>query len=306
MITVPAEFATRFANSEHPAERQWIADLPQLVRHHCARWSLTLDGDPLHGYVALVVPVRTAEGTPAMLKLSWPEDEESADEPIALAAWQGGGAVLLLDRDDENGVLLLERLDPAHSLDAEPIDEAVTIAAGLLRRLVVPAPPLRQHIRDLAEWWTEDLPAENKQFGEPVPAALLDTVVGYCRELGPNAADLLVNRDLHYQNVLRGQREPWLLIDPKPVAGDPEFGVIPLLWNRFEDIEASGADLAAGVRARFAAIVEAAELDAELARRWTLVRAVDNWLWELSQPATVPSVAALVAIANALHSGADG
>jgi streptomycin 6-kinase len=79
-----------------------------------------------------------------------------------------------------------------------------------------------------------------------------------------------VNEDLHYENVLAGTREPWLVIDPKPVAGDLEFGVIPLLWNRMEESTLDD---------RLAALVAVAGLDAELARAWTLVRAVVNFLW---------------------------
>ena len=44
-----------------------------------------------------------------------------------------------------------------------------------------------------------------------------------------------MNEDLHFQNVLAGTREPWLVIDPKPLAGDLEWGVIPLFWNRFTE-----------------------------------------------------------------------
>lgn len=79
-----------------------------------------------------------------------------------------------------------------------------------------------------------------------------------------------MNEDLHYENVLAGTREPWLVIDPKPVAGDLEFGVIPLLWNRMEESTLDD---------RLAALVAVAGLDAELARAWTLVRAVVNFLW---------------------------
>ena len=38
------------------------------------------------------------------------------------------------------------------------------------------------------------------------------------RATGP---PMLVNRDAHFGNVLSARREPWLLIDPKPLAGDP-------------------------------------------------------------------------------------
>jgi streptomycin 6-kinase len=35
--------------------------------------------------------------------------------------------------------------------------------------------------------------------------------------------EVIVNWDLHLQNVLSAEREPWLLIDPKPLVGDPAF-----------------------------------------------------------------------------------
>jgi streptomycin 6-kinase len=122
-------------------------------------------------------------------------------------------------------------------------------------------------MRDVAVRWVDEFPAEND--GQ-VPAELLDQAVAYCRELGPNAGNHLVNEDLHFQNVLRGEREPWLVIDPKPIAGDREFGLIPLLWNRFD---------ATSIPGRLAVVVDLAGLDHELARKWTFVRAVDNWLY---------------------------
>jgi streptomycin 6-kinase len=66
------------------------------------------------------------------------------------------------------------------------------------------------------------------------------------------------------------------VVDPKAVVGEPEFGLAQLLWRRLEAMEAQG-----GLAFHFQALVEAARLDAELARAWTLVRTVDYWLWGL-------------------------
>jgi streptomycin 6-kinase len=51
----------------------------------------------------------------------------------------------------------------------------------------------------------------------------------------PATTGTLVHGDLHYANVLAGDREAWLTIDPKPVSGDPHFEPAPMLWNRFVD-----------------------------------------------------------------------
>ena len=44
--------------------------LPALVDRLLTRWELEVDGGVLHGCVALVVPVRRADGQAAMLKVS--------------------------------------------------------------------------------------------------------------------------------------------------------------------------------------------------------------------------------------------
>jgi streptomycin 6-kinase len=283
MFAIPEDYAAGFTPRDLALREPWLTGLPALAGSVAARWSLTPDGPPMYGFIGVVWPVRTADGTPAMLKVSWPIDE-AVDEGVALALWAGDGAVRLLDHDRENYALLLERLDPHRTLHGEPIDTAVEVAAGLLRRLAVPAPKLHRTLPEVAEELAAWIPAKATELGDPIPARLLSTAVGYCRELGPGAGSALVNEDGHFYNVLRGEREPWLLIDPKPLAGDVEFGVIPLLWNRIEETP---------VLERFAAVVAVAGLDRELARAWTLVRAVHNWLWTLPDIAFPPTASCI-------------
>lgn len=268
MITVPPGFGEGLGDGAP----QWVAGLPALATKFCARWNLTPDGELMHGFVAVALPVRRRDGSPAVLKLTW-VDEETRAEPLALRIWDGRGVVRLLEHDDEHGALLLERLDHTHTLDNVPIAVALEAAGRLLRVLRVPAPPEMRRAEPGGE-----LAAENAALGHPVSASLLDTAVGFGRELASDAAQILVNEDLHYGNVLRGTREPWLMIDPKPLSGDPEFCVIPLLWNRFRELACPR-----GLRDRLAALVDIGELDARRAQGWTVLRAVDNWLWALRE-----------------------
>ncbi len=293
-FAVPDSYLAQFDAADLAERAGWLATLPDLARRYADKWRLRADGAPLHGYVGVVWPVVRTDGTPAMLKLSWPHDE-ARDEAVALATWAGDGTVQLLDHDVDDYALLLERLDPRHSLNEEPIDTAVDVICDVLRRLTVPAPPLHRSVRDRARHWATALPARAAALGDPIPATVLDQVVDHCRTLGPAAGGLLVNEDLHYFNVLRGRREPWLLIDPKPIVGDPEFAVIPMLWNRYE--ETGGAQ---AIPARFDAIVRGAGLDAERARAWTLVRAVANWLATLPGDGGFPFVSVLAEIAAAM------
>ncbi|MFE7801279.1 aminoglycoside phosphotransferase family protein [Nocardia sp. NPDC057440] len=269
MIVVPDFFANRLVDMEPEAEA-WLDRLPEQAAEYADRWQVRIVGEPMHGYAGIVLPVLGNDGTPAVLKLSY-ITPETRDEPLALAAWQGQGAAQLLDSDPEHGVLLLERLDPSRSLETEPIDAAVPIIAGLLRRLAIPAPSgLSRDLRTEAERWAEELPSEWERLGSPFPRKMLDAAVEVCRQLGPTADRLLVNEDLHFENVLGGFRETWQVIDPQPLVGDLEFTMLSLLWNRRTE---------SALDDRFAAVVDIAGLDAERARAWTLLRAVQNWLW---------------------------
>lgn len=280
LIGVPGRFAADTVAREGEAARPWLARLPELVGQLCGRWGLRVTGDPMHGYMALVVPVLRGDARYA-LKVSW-IDEETVNEAAALALWDGGGAVRLFDADYAAGALLLEWLDPRRSLAEADLSVAVPVAGRLLRRLAVPVPeqwPARPvpGLRQWAQGLAAELPGRWRAAGQPFPERRLDAAADVAIALAPRAGGLLANRDMHYHNVLAGEREPWLVIDPKVMRGDAEFGLAPLLWRRLG--EAGGP---AGLRRRFDALVDEAGLDAELARGWTLLRAVDYQLWGLS------------------------
>ena len=291
LISVPEQFAADTVTREGAAARPWLARLPGLFAELCGRWEVRVAGDPMHGYMALVVPVLRGD-TRYALKVSW-LDGETVNEAAALELWNGGGAVRLLEADRQAGALLLEWLDPRRHLAEADLGVAVPVAARLLRRLAVPVPakwPARQvplpanrpgrPVPGLREWALDlaaELPSRWRDAGRPFPGRRLDAAVDVATALAPRAGGLLANRDLHYENILAAEREPWLVIDPKVMRGDAEFGLAPLLWRRLD--EAGGP---AGLRRRFDALVDEAGLDAELARGWTLLRAVDYQLWGLN------------------------
>ena len=266
VLDIPAGFTEAFLRRGEEEQLAWLATLPAQGAEAMRRWSLTADGASWYGFCSVVQPVLRADGSRAVLKIGWPHPE-AEHEALALRLWDGDGAVRLFAAAGWS--LLLERLDAGTDLRSLPLDAALEVVAGLTRRLDRPAPAEMRHLRDVAERWTVELPAENallRETGDDVDAELVDRAVAYCRELGPLAGSRLVNEDLHFENVLAGEREPWLVIDPKPLAGDPEFGVIPLLWNRADE-----GDLAR--RADF--VAEASGMDKAMVRKWTFVRAVE-------------------------------
>ena len=274
-MRIPPEFVRATIAREGEAGRDWVDRLPVIVANLLDRWGLRRDGELLFGYTAIVVPVRRGD-EPMMLKVRW-MDASTTQEARVLEIWDGRGAVRLLDQDCDAGALLLERLDPYRCLLDAPETEAVEVAARLLRRLAVPAPADIRPIAVEAAELIAEMPGLWERAGRPFPRIRLDRTCELAAELGTTEARHLVNYDLHYENVLAGIREPWLAIDPKVVSGDLEYAVAQLLWNRTDELGTPGQ-----LAARIEAIAEIAGLDAERARRWSIVRLVSASLWSES------------------------
>ncbi len=125
--------------------------------------------------------------------------------------------------------------------------------------------------------WTDELAALPRDA--PVPRRLVEQALAIGRGLATDDGTdgRLLHTDLHYDNVLAADREPWLAIDPKPLSGDPHYEVAPLLWNRWDELaDPAGQGVRRGVRARFHAAIDAAGLDEERARDWVVLRMVVN------------------------------
>lgn len=277
MITVPAMYRASVSDRAGAEGSAWIARLPRLVDHLCGRWGLVEDGPPMHGYHGLVVPVRRAAPphAPLALKISW-VDASVEQEVQALELWDGRGMVRLLGAAPELGALLLERLDLTRPLSEEPIDVAVATVGDLIRLLSVDTGPA-VGLPTVAGWAGDvgrSLHYRWDRAGRPMARRLVDRASEWAFALTETTDQRLVNRDLHYENVLAGGRMPWVAIDPKAMVGPPEFGVAQLLWRLVDHVDGP-AELARWT----ALIVERAGLDPDATRRWTLVRAVEYRLW---------------------------
>ena len=116
-------------------------------------------------------------------------------------------------------------------------------------------------------------------MGHPFERSLLDTVIETLRELSATQGEqVLLNQDLHADNVLSAEREPWLVIDPKPLAGEREFAVAPLVrgWEL-------GHSKAATLR-RFDRLTSELGLDRARGAGWAAGQAI---AWGIDQPSHV-------------------
>ncbi len=255
--------------------RAWLDALPDLVASQCRTWGLTVDGSPWHGSNALVVPVLRG-GLRLALRLAPPGDDVDA-EARALRFWDGGGTVLLHEVDSDARAMLLERLDGEASLEATPLAEAVVILGDLTRTLAVPAPVEVTSTSEIAGGMIESLEPQWREIGSPVPWAQIVTVLEAAqRRAKAEEGALAVNGDLHFGQVLRGSRAPWLVVDPVLLRGDREYDLGRVLWSRMDEV---GSD--AQIESLFHAFVEAAQVPADRARDWVLIRAASYLIWGL-------------------------
>jgi streptomycin 6-kinase len=264
------------------AGQAWLDGLPKTVWRLQRLWSLRTDGPPYGGGShSYVVPVRRAGGEQAVLKVIY-RDEENAAEPTALRQYDGDGAVRLYEYDPETGAMLLERAVPGNRLKStrffghrtpEAAWRRIGIACGLYRRLWRPSadadgfPGLPAATDMLEEWKAEYGDAKGKARKGPA-AHRLDLALDLCDRLAEPPELGIGNRDTHLSNIVSAEREPWLVIDPKPYLAERAFDGGYLLYMLQHHGPHSGAEL-------LHAVADGLGVDAERLRAWALLRAID-------------------------------
>ena len=253
---------------ENEEGRAWLAALPSLVAECAEQWDLE-PGDAFPGSnIALALAVRRRDGSPAVLKIQL-AGLESEHEAAALAHWDGDGAVRLLEHDPARRALLLERAEPGTYLSETGSDHAFEVLTALLPRLWKPAGPPFRTLADESAWWASYLVDEWERTGRPFARRLLDAARDALETLPASQGELvLVHQDLHGHNVLRAEREPWLAIDPKPLLGEREFALAPII--RSSELGHGRA----AVVARLDRLCADLRLDRERARLWALAQTV--------------------------------
>jgi streptomycin 6-kinase len=116
-------------------------------------------------------------------------------------------------------------------------------------------PDLFRPLTEMVDLWAEEA-------SDAGAAALL-------RELARSSTDdVLLATDLHAGNVLRAEREPWLVIDPKPFVGDRAYDATQHLLNceRLDENPLATID-------RFADLLD---VDHERVRLWIFARAATD------------------------------
>jgi streptomycin 6-kinase len=281
-IRIPRQVADAVDEDDYPARLAWLAALPAVVDQIASDWQLEL-GEPYlpGGQCAWVAPARDPSGVELVLKAGW-RHREAEHEADALMFWDGDGAVRCVQARSlkDTTVLLLERCVPGEQLKCAlgELDQDVVLA-GLMRRLWSHEPPDGHpfdSLRVMCDLWAKWFELDFKLDNQGLDPGLAREGISLLREL-PRSSErsVLLCTDLHAGNVLSSQREPWLMIDPKPFIGDPVFDPVQHMLNCDQRLATDPG----GMSRRMAELLE---LDHDRVRLWLFARCVQESLHDLT------------------------
>jgi streptomycin 6-kinase len=280
MFVIPDDFARKMIELGGEAGRAWIERLPTILAACEQRWGITI-GLPFDLSFNYVAPAICSDGTPVVVKACLPDGESTQVEALRLFA--GRGMVLLLECDEGDEVMLLERLRPGTLLSAvEDEEKATSIAASVMRQLWRPV--LQEHpFPTVFDWGKGFVRLRQHYEGKcgPFPPALLEVAETLFAELSASMAEpVLLHGDLHHENILAAERKSWLAIDPKGLVGEPAYETGALLRNQLSVVLKDPHPERVMAR-RVDQLAEELGLDRARVRGWGLAQAVLSVWWSM-------------------------
>lgn len=241
-----------------------------ILRDVTRRWGITVGAEFDHDSEnAWVAQASGPGGEDLVLKLGT-RHYEADHEADGLRVWDGDGIVRLHAAQDFPGItaLLLERCRPGTTLGkALPEAEQDPIVAGLLRRLWRPAGAPFRPLHTMCDAWADGF---ERHYTGALDPGLAREGIALFRSLPRTAPEtVLLCTDLHGGNILAAEREPWLVIDPKPYAGDPAYDTLQHMLNCAERLHEDPVGLAKRM-------AELLDLDGERVRLWLFARCVQQ------------------------------
>lgn len=224
MFEIPEKFRQDRIAMNGEEAIAWLERLPEVLADCERRWNITI-GPPFNLSFNYVAPAVRADGTQVVVKVCSMTDE-FPQQPEALRLVDGHGMVQLLEVDTTEEIMLLERLLPGTMLlELEDDEVSTSIAASIMQKIWRPVP--ENHPFKTIQQWGKGFERLRQAYGGgtgPFPQGLVEWAETLYRELCASmAGPVLLHGDLHHENFLSAEREPWLAIDPKGVVGEAVY-----------------------------------------------------------------------------------
>jgi streptomycin 6-kinase len=280
MFLIPEDFARKMIALSGEEGRAWVERLPTILAACEQRWGLII-GLPFDLSYNYVAPAIHSDGTSVVVKACLPDGETEQVE--ALRLFDGHGMVRLLEYDEGDEVMVLERLQPGTLLSTVEDDEkATSIAAAVMRQMWRPVS--QEHPFPTVFDWGKGFVCLRQHYGGecgPFPSSLLEEAESLFAELNASMTDqVLLHGDLHHENILAAEREPWLAIDPKGLVGEPAYETGALLRNQLSVVFEDPQPVRVMAR-RVEQLAGELGLDRVRIRGWGLAQAVLSMWWSI-------------------------
>ena len=253
----------------------WLGQMPKVVDELAGRWAISEIGAPFAGEdvsCSWVAPVMSAHGH-SVLKVGMPHIE-GEHEIAGLKLLAGNPTVQLLEYDEQRNAMLLEHCEPGTSLRSMFQPDQDVVIAGLLKRFwrALPDDHVFRPLSAMIDFWTDETRAQESRWYDR--QLVTDGLRAFDFLSQSSASDTLIATDLHAGNVLAATREPWLVIDPKPFAGDTAFDATQHLLNCRSRLRTDAFDT-------IRRVADLCELDFSRVQLWTFARLAaeprDDW-----------------------------
>jgi streptomycin 6-kinase len=257
---------------------EWLAAVPDLISSVTGRWDLhvTAVANRIDAF-GLSIPARR-DSDRVTLRIAYP-DAFLADETAALRAWDGAGAVRVLEEDDR-GAQLRSSPSPGTALSLERNEmRALRMVADALRQLWIAPPNGMQTLAAEVRTWGSSMPERFESVHEPFDEQLMRDAEVMFRSFGPSQMDaVLLHGDVRLDTfLLDGERA--VAIDPKPLAGEPAFDVAALLRDGPGDLVRDPAAGRQRLQGRLEQLTDLLDVRASRVRGWAFAVAIDTGLY---------------------------
>jgi streptomycin 6-kinase len=261
---------------------RWLNDLPQIIEEIEENWSLKTEKHFPNLSYNYVAPCICAGGNEAVLKIGLPEaNPEIINEAGFLQISNGKGTVKLLKSDKNHRAILLEKLTPGANLkeiyfeyEATAVEAAIRVMREISRKA-----PNKSGFRRLEDWFGGLARAENTKFDN----RFASKAYGFFERINSASKQkFLLHGDLHHENILSAEREPFLAIDPKGIIGEIGYEIAVFLNNHAAWLSAED-NLREKLNDAIRQFSEAFEIEPQDLKDWAFAQMVLSAWWTFEE-----------------------